>query len=176
MDRVVAFGLGANLGDAVGALRGAVAAIGAQPDVAVRRVSSLYRTAPVGGPDQPDFTNAVLVASSAADPQQLLRIAHEAEDRYGRTREVRWGPRTLDVDLLAVGDLVSDTPGLTLPHPRAHLRGFVLLPWAEVDPAFVVPGRGPVADLAATLPAVELRGVSRLPGGSAWATSLQEQS
>jgi 7,8-dihydro-6-hydroxymethylpterin-pyrophosphokinase len=83
------------------------------------------------------------------DPAALLALAHAAERAWDRTREVRWGPRTLDVDVLAVGDLVVDTPDLQVPHPRAHERAFVLVPWAEVDPDALVPGRGSVADLAA---------------------------
>ena len=167
--RRVAFGLGGNLGDIVGALRGAVAWLSAHPLIEVVAVSSLYRTAPVGGPEQPDFLNAVVIAASDADPARLLALAHEVEDTFGRTREVRWGPRTLDVDLLAVGDIVSDRPDLTLPHPRAHLRGFVLIPWAEVDPQFVVPGRGSVGQLAASLPAQQRAGVVAVPAhGGSW--------
>jgi 2-amino-4-hydroxy-6-hydroxymethyldihydropteridine diphosphokinase len=143
-----AFGLGANLGDRVAALQGAVDLIA--PLLADAVVSSVYETAPVGGPaDQPDYANAVLVGSTDLDPHALLAAAHEAEQAWHRTREVRWGPRTLDVDVLAVGDLELHDPDLEIPHPRAHERGFVLVPWAEADPAAVIPARGRVAELAA---------------------------
>jgi len=144
--RRVAFGLGANLGDPSEALQGAVDVIA--PFLTNVAVSSVYDTSPVGGPDQPDYANAVLVGDSDAEPDSLLALAHRAEDAWNRTREVRWGPRTLDVDVLAVGDLVSDDPRLTLPHPRAHERGFVLIPWAEVDPDAELPDGRRVAALA----------------------------
>jgi 2-amino-4-hydroxy-6-hydroxymethyldihydropteridine diphosphokinase len=144
----VAFGLGANLGDRVAALQGAVDVLA--PLLQDARVSSVYETAPVGGPDgQPDYANAVLVGETSASPQQLLEAAQAAEEAWHRTREVRWGPRTLDVDVLDVGGLRSDDPALTLPHPRAHERAFVLVPWAEADPAAELTGLGRVADLAA---------------------------
>jgi 2-amino-4-hydroxy-6-hydroxymethyldihydropteridine diphosphokinase len=162
--RRVAIGLGANIGDADAALRGAVARLRDAAELQVTAVSSQYRTAPVGGPVQPDYRNAVVVGWSQAAPEQLLALAHGIEQAFGRTRSVRWGPRSLDLDLLAVGELRSDDPALTLPHPRAHLRGFVLVPWAEIDASFVVPGRGPVADLLAALPDEERSGVQQLPG------------
>ena len=147
--RRVAFGLGANLGDRVAALQGAVDIIA--PHLHGPVVSSVYETAPVGGPDQPDYANAVLVGDSDQDPADLLALAQAAEQAWHRTREVRWGPRTLDVDVLVVGDEVSADPGLTLPHPRAHERAFVLVPWAEADPAAVLPDGRRVADLLTSL-------------------------
>ena len=149
--RRVALGLGANLGDRVAALQGAVDVIA--PHLGAAAVSSVYETAPVGGPEQPDYANAVLVGDWEGEPLALLALAHEAEERWQRTREVRWGPRTLDVDVLAVGDLVSDDEVLTLPHPRAHERAFVLVPWAEADPDAVLPDGTRVAALAAGLAA-----------------------
>lgn len=153
-----ALALGANIGDPHAALSFAVAQLRADPDLAVVAVSTFVRTAPVGGPpDQPDYLNAVVVVETAAfaDPEtfarELLHRAHDIERAQGRTREVRWGPRTMDVDVLAVGDLVLDDPELTVPHPRLAQRAFVLEPWAEVDAGFVVPGLGRVADLAAAL-------------------------
>lgn len=145
--RRVAFGLGANLGDRIAALQGAVDLLAVRLTHAA--VSSVYETAPVGGPDQPDYANAVLIGDCDESPRELLDLAQQAEAAWGRTREVRWGPRTLDVDLLVVGDLTSTDAELTLPHPRAAHRAFVLLPWAEVDPDAVLPGHGRVADLAA---------------------------
>jgi 2-amino-4-hydroxy-6-hydroxymethyldihydropteridine diphosphokinase len=102
----------------------------------------------VGGVEQPDYANAVLVGDSQEPPHVLLAAAHEAERMWQRTRDVRWGPRTLDVDLLVVGDIVSEDPDFTLPHPRATERGFVLLPWAEADPEATLPDGRRVADLA----------------------------
>ncbi|MFN8149426.1 MAG: 2-amino-4-hydroxy-6-hydroxymethyldihydropteridine diphosphokinase [Candidatus Nanopelagicales bacterium] len=145
--RRVAFGLGANLGDRIAALQGAVDLLA--PHLDEPAVSSVYESSPVGGVEQPDYANAVLVGGSDAEPSALLELAHEAEQAWHRTREVRWGPRTLDVDVLVVGDVVSDDKVLTLPHPRIRERGFVLLPWAEVDPAATLPDGTRVVDLAA---------------------------
>jgi 2-amino-4-hydroxy-6-hydroxymethyldihydropteridine diphosphokinase len=145
--RHVAFGLGANIGDREAALQGAVDVLASL--LRNPAVSSVYETSPVGGPEQPAYANAVLVGDTDADPEDLLALAHHAEGAWNRTRDVRWGPRTLDVDLLVVGDVVTDDPVLTLPHPRAHERGFVLLPWAEVDPDATLPDGRRVADLAA---------------------------
>ncbi|MDQ2757389.1 MAG: 2-amino-4-hydroxy-6-hydroxymethyldihydropteridine diphosphokinase, partial [Actinomycetota bacterium] len=135
----VVVALGANLGDARATLEEAVAEIGALRGVRVRAVSPLVETDPVGGPEQPVFLNAVLVAETTLAPQTLLEALHAIEASHGRTREIRWGARTLDLDLIQVGhpgsggEIRLDTPGLTLPHPRAHERGFVLLPWAAAD-------------------------------------------
>jgi 2-amino-4-hydroxy-6-hydroxymethyldihydropteridine diphosphokinase len=156
----VAFGLGANLGDRVAALQGAVDLL--VPHLVDPVVSSVYETAPVGGPEQPDYANAVLVGESDAAPDELLAAAHEAEQAWSRTRETRWGPRTLDVDLLMVGEVVSDDPVLTLPHPRAPERAFVLVPWVEADPDAVLPDGRAVAALLAEL-SVEPDDVRRSP-------------
>lgn len=145
--------LGANLGDAGAALRGAVAGLAAHEDIDVVGVSALWRTAPVGGPDQPEYLNAVVVVATGLQPAELLTVARELESRAGRTRDVRWGPRTLDVDLIDVGGMRRDDPELTLPHPRAHERAFVLAPWLQVAPdaTLLLPDgrRAPVADLLA---------------------------
>ena len=120
----------------------------------------MYETDPVGGPaDQPAYLNAVVVADTVLEPQALLALAHRVEDAHGRVRVEHWGARTLDVDVLAVDALRSDDPVLTLPHPRAHERAFVLVPWSDVDPDFDVPGRGRVRDLLAALPAADRAGV-----------------
>lgn len=169
MDRRAAFALGANLGDALAAMKGAVQHLRASPLVRVVAVSSLYSTKPVGGPDQPDYLNAVVAADSAASPAELLALAHRIEESFDRTRQVRWGPRTLDVDVLAVGSIVSADPGLTLPHPRAHERAFVLQPWAEVDPRFEIPGLGSVQSVHDRLAAAAWQGVECICGGDAWA-------
>ena len=110
-------------------------------------VSSLYETSPIGGPTQGDYLNAVIVVEADLAPHRLLEVGRAAEAAAGRTRRVRWGPRTLDVDVLLHGDEVIDEPGLRVPHPRMAERRFVLQPLAEVWPGAVVPGLGPVADL-----------------------------
>jgi 2-amino-4-hydroxy-6-hydroxymethyldihydropteridine diphosphokinase len=164
--RRVAFSLGSNLGDRAVTLQGAVDALAAADGLAAVAASPVYETDPVGGPDgQPAFLNAVLVADSALPPPDLLALAHAVEQAFGRLRLVRWGPRTLDVDLLVVGELTSDDPDLTLPHPLAHQRAFVLVPWAAVDPGCVVPGRGTVAALLAALPHQSLAGVRPAAAG-----------
>ncbi|GAA4287230.1 2-amino-4-hydroxy-6-hydroxymethyldihydropteridine diphosphokinase [Georgenia daeguensis] len=150
----VVLALGANLGDAVATLRLAVADLAHADGVAVTTVSPLARTAPVLAPGQapqPDYLNAVVLGTTTLAPVELLALAHRVEDAHGRERTERWGARTLDVDVVTVGDVVSDDADLTLPHPRAHERAFVLAPWARADPTAVLPGPhgGAVADLAA---------------------------
>ena len=147
----VVIALGSNLGDRLAHLQAAVDALAAVPGLSVTAVSPVYRTDPVGGPDQPDYFNAVLLAGTTLPPAGVLAAAHTAEAARQRTREVRWGPRTLDVDIISYGTVVSDDPELTLPHPRAHERAFVLVPWHDVDPAAELPGHGPVAGLIAGL-------------------------
>jgi 2-amino-4-hydroxy-6-hydroxymethyldihydropteridine diphosphokinase len=147
----VVLALGSNLGDRLANLQGAVDALCAGPGLADPAVSPVYETAPVGGPVQPDFLNAVLVATTTLPPRAVLDRGQAAEAAMRRVRGPRWGPRTLDVDVIVYGNEVSDDPELTLPHPRAHERAFVLAPWHDVDPGAVVPGRGPVADLLAAV-------------------------
>ena len=164
MSRRAALALGSNLGDRTATLRAAVAELAATSGVELVAVSTAYETTPVGGPHgQPPYLNAVVVVDTDLAPADLLARAHEVEAAHGRVRAERWGPRTLDVDLLAVGDVRSADPALTLPHPRAHERGFVLVPWAEVDPAFVVPGLGTVAELLGRLGAAGEAGVRARP-------------
>lgn len=160
----VALSIGSNLGDRTAALQAAVAALVALPGVSGVRVSSLYETDPVGGVAQPDFLNVVAVADAAGESSQavahaLLGLARQVERELHRVREVRWGPRSVDVDVLAVGDLLSDDPELTVPHPRLAERAFVLVPWCEIDPEFQVPGLGRVAALLARLPDAQIDGV-----------------
>jgi 2-amino-4-hydroxy-6-hydroxymethyldihydropteridine diphosphokinase len=153
--------LGANLGDRARALRTAVEAL--KPDGLVAR-STLYETPPWGPVEQPPYLNAVVVVRGDRDAAGWLARAHELEQAAGRTREVRWGARTLDVDVVTVTDddgapVLSDDPDLTLPHPRAHERAFVLVPWLSLDPTAVLPGHGRVADLVAALPAEDVAAV-----------------
>src|SRR5947208_12048873 len=132
------------------------------PDV--RAASPVYATAPVGGPAQPDYLNAVLVIETGLAPRDLLAATQRIEADFGRVRvegSERFGPRTLDIDIISFAGEVGDDPVLTLPHPRAHERAFVLAPWHDLDPAASLPGRGAVAALLAGL---DRDGVRRQPG------------
>ncbi|MEO5608588.1 MAG: 2-amino-4-hydroxy-6-hydroxymethyldihydropteridine diphosphokinase [Ornithinibacter sp.] len=173
----VVIALGANLPrgeqDPRESLAAAVLALRDDVGLSALRCSSVFDTDPVGGPDQPTYVNAVVTALTAMSPGLLLATLHEVEARFGRTREVRWGARTLDLDLIQYGDphagsdVVSGRPHLVLPHPRAHERAFVLLPWLDVDPSALLRLDGvvvPVADLAAGL---DTSGVRRLPTSTA---------
>lgn len=149
--------LGANLGDRLAALQHAVDTLCSAPEIRAVAVSPVYESAPVGGPEQPDYLNAVLLVDTTGDAHGLLALARRAESGMGRIREVRWGPRTLDVDVVAFDDVVSDDPELTLPHPRAAERAFVLLPWLAADPEAQLTGRGRVSDLLTGVDATEVR-------------------
>jgi 2-amino-4-hydroxy-6-hydroxymethyldihydropteridine diphosphokinase len=153
--------VGSNLGDRLGTLQACVTAIGRLPDTDVLAISPVYETDPVGGPAQPDYLNAVLEVETGLRPEELLDAAHRIEAESGRVRAERFGPRTLDIDIISYAGEVSDDPVLTLPHPRAHERAFVLAPWHDIDADAELPGRGPVRDLLAGLDA---RGVRRVPG------------
>ena len=140
--------LGSNLGDSQQILADAVAAFGGHEHIRVTKVSPLAQTAPVGGVEQPDFLNQVLLVDTTLAPWALLQFGHELEHAAARVRDIRWGPRTLDVDVIAYDDVVSEHPELILPHPRAHERAFVLTPWSWADPNARLQGR-PVVELAA---------------------------
>ncbi|CAL9533740.1 MULTISPECIES: 2-amino-4-hydroxy-6-hydroxymethyldihydropteridine diphosphokinase [Streptomyces] len=145
--------LGANLGNRLETLQGAIDALEDTPGVRVKGVSPVYETEPWGvAPDsQPSYFNAVVILKTTLPPSSLLERAHAVEEAFHRVRDERWGPRTLDVDIVAYAEVVSDDPQLTLPHPRAHERAFVLAPWLDVDPEAALPGRGSVADLLAAV-------------------------
>jgi 2-amino-4-hydroxy-6-hydroxymethyldihydropteridine diphosphokinase len=149
--RRVVLALGSNLGDRLDMLQGAVDALADTPGLRLVGVSPVYETDPVGGPDQPNYLNAVVVAEGRHPPRTLLERALAVENAFDRVREVRWGPRTLDVDVIAVGDLEVHDPDLEVPHPRAAERAFVLVPWLDVDAAAELPGAGPVATLVERL-------------------------
>ena len=156
--------VGSNLGDRLGTLQGCVQAIGGLPETDVLAISPVYETAPVGGPAQPDYLNAVLIAGTGLAPRDLLAGTQQIEADFGRVRAEgagRFGPRTLDIDIISYDEEISDDPVLTLPHPRAHERAFVLAPWHDIDPAASLPGHGPVAALLAGLGRA---GVRRQPG------------
>jgi 2-amino-4-hydroxy-6-hydroxymethyldihydropteridine diphosphokinase/dihydroneopterin aldolase/2-amino-4-hydroxy-6-hydroxymethyldihydropteridine diphosphokinase len=154
--------LGSNLGDRWALLRAAVRQL--DELLGVRACSAVYETDPVGGPEQDDYLNAV-VLTAPAPPRELLAAVRAVEERARRTRTVRWGPRTLDVDVIALGMLRSDDPEIIIPHPRAHLRAFVCVPWLDVDPEATLPEHGRVADLVARMAgAGELVGLRRTAG------------
>jgi 2-amino-4-hydroxy-6-hydroxymethyldihydropteridine diphosphokinase len=141
--------LGANLGDPAATLQAAVRALAEHEGLELTGVSPVAVTAAVGGPaGQPDYLNLVLAVETTLAPRQLLVACHAVEQAHQRTREVRWGPRTLDVDVITYADLASQDPELTLPHPRAHQRAFVLAPWSWLDPRATLGGVR-VAELAA---------------------------
>jgi 2-amino-4-hydroxy-6-hydroxymethyldihydropteridine diphosphokinase len=140
-------GLGSNVGDRLANLQGALDLMSARPDVRPLRSSRVYETDPVGGPPQPDFLNAVVEVETALSPMELLRACMEVEDELGRVREERWGPRTIDIDVLTLDEEIVDEPDLTIPHPRMHERGFVLVPLLELAPDPVLPGGRRVATL-----------------------------
>ncbi|MBV7295930.1 2-amino-4-hydroxy-6-hydroxymethyldihydropteridine diphosphokinase [Corynebacterium sp. TAE3-ERU12] len=160
--------IGGNIGDATQRLREVVEHFGT--DLVAR--SEVYRTPPWGGVEQDDFRNAILIVEVQGTPMELLRRCQALEAAADRTREVRWGPRTLDVDIvdITVGtqQIISTDPVLTLPHPRAHSRAFVLIPWLDADPDAKL-GDTPVAQLLDVLPDEERAGIRKLPG--AWEAS-----
>jgi 2-amino-4-hydroxy-6-hydroxymethyldihydropteridine diphosphokinase len=139
-------GIGANLGDPVAQVRGAIAALGRLPVTRLLAASSLYRTAPVGYLDQPEFVNAAVLLDTGLAPRALLAALREIEAEAGRARTFKDAPRVLDLDLLLYGGEAIDEPGLAVPHPRLHERAFALAPVVEIDPDCVIPGRGPARD------------------------------
>jgi 2-amino-4-hydroxy-6-hydroxymethyldihydropteridine diphosphokinase len=152
--------LGSNIGDRRGRLTAAVDQLGET----VRGVSSIYRTPPWGASadiEQDDYWNAIVLVEdpTVSDPREWLRRCQALEQAARRERTVRWGPRSLDADVITVGHVVSGDPGLTLPHPLAHERAFVLLPWSEVDPCAELLGHGRIADLLETL---DLSGIEKI--------------
>jgi len=162
--------LGSNLGDRERTLSSAVVDLAGTRGLEVVAVSPVVETDPVGGPEQPDYLNAVVAVRGTLPPHALLAACLAVEARHGRERQVRWGARTLDVDVITYGDLVLDGPDLVLPHPRAAQRAFVLAPWAALDPgaSLPVPTLGPgarvrVADLLADLPSDSSAGVRLRP-------------
>jgi 2-amino-4-hydroxy-6-hydroxymethyldihydropteridine diphosphokinase len=145
--------LGANLDDPKAAIALAIAMLAEATDLMA--VSSLYRTQPVGGPSQPDYVNAVCILDSELPALELLHLFHGIEKSLGRVRAEHWGPRVIDVDLISYGDWVVADEELTLPHPLAHERRFVLEPWMEIDPDATLVGHGSIRDLLAQLPLPE---------------------
>ncbi|GAA4077653.1 MULTISPECIES: 2-amino-4-hydroxy-6-hydroxymethyldihydropteridine diphosphokinase [Actinomadura] len=162
----VVFSLGSNLGDRLDNIQEAVDALFDAPGLDFVALSPVYETAPYAPPgetlpEQGDYLNVVLVADTRLPPENLLERVLNIENSMRRTREVRWGPRTLDIDIVMFGNITSDDPDLTLPHPRAHERAFVLVPWADIEPDVLLPGHGRVGDLAAAKQAEAATAVRR---------------
>ncbi|MBC7462985.1 MAG: 2-amino-4-hydroxy-6-hydroxymethyldihydropteridine diphosphokinase [Actinobacteria bacterium] len=145
--------LGANLDEPAQNVELAISILDQSTDLVER--SSLYKTKPVGGPEQPDYVNAVCIVETQLPPHDLLHVLQGIEKSMGRVRDVKWGPRVIDCDLIAYDDFILDDEELTLPHPRAHERRFVLEPWLEIDPTAVLTGHGPVSAILAQLPLAE---------------------
>ncbi len=141
--------LGANLGDREWTLMSAAEALNEVGEVVA--FSSFLENRAVGGPPQPDYLNAILILETQLEPAELLRVCQAIEKIFGRTREEHWGPRTLDLDLITCDGIILESETLTLPHPRASERHFVLAPWLEIDNEAVLPGKGAVAQLLANL-------------------------
>jgi 2-amino-4-hydroxy-6-hydroxymethyldihydropteridine diphosphokinase len=142
--------LGANIGNPKEQMDLAVALL--RESLEVSAVSSYLTTSPVGGPDQPDYLNAVCIAESELPAAELLALLHGIEKTLGRERAVHWGPRTIDLDLIQYGAILSSADELQLPHPRAHERRFVLEPWLEIEPDALLLTHGRVSDLLSQLP------------------------
>ena len=155
-------GLGGNLGDVETTLVDALWAIDGLPQTSIRAQSALYRSKPWGRGDQPDFLNGAVELQTRMTPRVLLEHLLAIEERFGRVRakEDRWGPRTLDLDLLVFGEEVIAEPGLRVPHPRLHERAFVLVPLAEIAPSLHIVGQGKVSDLLARVDASGVEAVS----------------
>ena len=137
--------LGSNLGNRELNIESAIAELA--KIIEISHLSTNHETDPVGGPEQPKYLNAVLIAETQLDPHELLISMLEIENKLGRKREIHWGPRTIDLDLIVVGDEVVVSDVLVLPHPRAHERKFVLEPWLEIDPTAQIPGIGLVESI-----------------------------
>ena len=142
--------LGANIGDPKEQMAIAIALLCESLDVIA--ISTVISTTPVGGPAQPDYLNAVCIAESDLPAADLLALLHGIEKSLGRVREEKWGPRTIDLDLIQYGAILSSADELTLPHPRAHERRFVLEPWYEIEPDAILLTHGKISELLAQLP------------------------
>lgn len=145
--------LGANLEDPAASIELAIALLAEASNLIER--SSLYSTKPVGGPPQPDYVNAVCIVESELPAPELLGLLQGIEKSMGRIRDVKWGPRVIDLDLISYGSLISEDENLTLPHPRAHERRFVLEPWFEIEPDAILPTHGPIREILAQRPPAE---------------------
>lgn len=139
MTEIAYLGLGSNLGDRLDTLQRAVDLLGAEANIEVTRCSRVWETDPVGGPPQPDFLNVVVRVVVDLPPRDLLTACQRVEAALGRLRDIRWGPRTVDIDVLLIAERAIDEPDLVVPHPRLHERAFVLMPLLEIEPDPVLP-------------------------------------
>lgn len=137
--------LGSNLGNRELYIDSAVAELA--KIIEITHLSTNHETDPVGGPEQPKYLNAIAIGETELDPRELLIVMLEIENKLGRKREVHWGPRTIDLDLIVFGDEIIDSETLVLPHPRAHERKFVLEPWLEIEPDAYIPGIGEIENI-----------------------------
>ncbi|MBX3578112.1 MAG: 2-amino-4-hydroxy-6-hydroxymethyldihydropteridine diphosphokinase [Rhizobiaceae bacterium] len=156
--------LGGNIGEPARAFASALTMLDADAETRVERVSSLYRTPPWGKTDQPDFINAAAELTTTRQPADFLDLCIRSERALKRVRAERWGPRLIDLDILAFGDRVVHVPGLDIPHPRMFDRAFVLVPLNEIAPGLMVAGIA----IAERLRQVDRAGIERLPGGRNW--------
>ena len=159
-DKQSAIALGSNLGDSQEILTAALQVLAATPGIAVQKVSSWYKTKPVGGIPQPDYLNSCALLAVQMLPQQLLKALLAVETKFGRVRKERWGARSIDLDLLLYEDLILDIPQLQLPHPRMNDRAFVLVPLAEIAPNWIEPVSG--LAIAQLVQAVNCSGVIKI--------------
>lgn len=143
-----AIALGSNMGESLAILEGAIKSLEKTPGITIKAKSSWYRTAPVGGPSQPDYLNGAAILEVQLSPQKLLETLLNIEQEFGRVRQEHWGPRTLDLDVLLFDDLILETPDLQIPHPRMTQRAFVLVPLAEIAPDWIEPvSQEPISQL-----------------------------
>jgi 2-amino-4-hydroxy-6-hydroxymethyldihydropteridine diphosphokinase len=171
-DRVTAYlGLGGNLGDPARAMASALRAIDADPETAVTAVSPLFRTPPWGRTDQPDFLNAAARIATARPPRDLLMLCLDAERALKRVRKERWGPRTIDIDILLYGDQTIREDDLEIPHPRIAERAFVLVPLAEIAPAILIGG----TPVEARLAALDRSGIEQVSADGGWWREIRGQ-
>lgn len=162
MKTIVYIGLGSNLGDPEQYIHAALEELGDIPDTRLVNSSSLYRSAPLGPGDQPDYINAVAELETTLPAMLLLQRLQDIEQKHGRTRDRHWGPRTLDLDLLLYGDMKIDIDALTVPHPGISMRNFVLCPLIEINPGISIPGLGPAAGLLEDLAGADTGRIDKL--------------
>ena len=154
--------LGSNLGDSIATLQNAVQELQHTDGIIVKKVSSFYKTPPIGGVVQDDFINACALIETKLTPKELMQVLLNIEQIFKRKRVIRWGPRTLDLDLIDYAGLKSDDSFVTLPHPRAYLRAFVLLPASEIAPHLKLGGEKTISEYLALLNAEDLKGITKL--------------
>jgi 2-amino-4-hydroxy-6-hydroxymethyldihydropteridine diphosphokinase len=147
--------LGGNLGDKRATLEAAIIALDSTPGIKVKARSSLYETVALTlqglDSEQPSYLNAAVEINTSLTPKKLLAAIHEIENQFGRIRLARWAPRTLDIDIITYGTQLIETKNLIVPHPRAFERSFVLVPWLEIEPEAILPGRGRISELVTEL-------------------------